>query len=405
MRLSAVRDVARKEIVEALRDRNFVLNVLLMPIFLYPLLGFGAFQVWQLMAGARDQETLRVGVGPAVPAAVVDSLRTYDRFELLSPPAAFDGTAESFRAWRQAEPVDALVLWGEGDPDTARIWYDEANDRSGRAVSRVDEAIGHWERSRAEERVVAVGLGPEDLDVFAVESDDTASAEQRGQEILASVLPLILLLMMTMGSYYAALDAVVGERERGTWETILVAPLTRAEILVGKYGFVVLSSLVSLALNLFSMAFFLGFVLRLLDTNREVVVQLEPAALGLILVGATLAAALYSAIVMIVAAPAKTHREGQAALGPIYLLTMVPALSVAMSREAFSMRDALIPMLNAGALFKSALKGEFPPGPIVVTLVVLVAATAAALAIAARIVSRDDVFVSSRFSWKEIWKS
>ena len=75
---------------------------------------------------------------------------------------------------------------------------------------------------------------------------------------------------------------------------------------------------------------------------------------------------------------------------------------VSASRDPFHMKQALIPLLNSVALFKSALLGEFPPGPVLVTLLVLAVATAAALAFAARIVAREDVYLEPRMRLREL---
>ena len=221
------------------------------------------------------------------------------------------------------------------------------------------------------------------------------------------ILPMVLLMMLATGTYYAALDTIVGERERGTWETILVSPLTRGEILTGKYLFVVASSVTALVLNLASMAIFLSFVLKLMVEHLDegIRVVLPASSVLLVVAGALATAFFFAAIVMLAAATARTYREGQAVLGPLYLVAMLPGIAVAISREPFGLTQAVVPMLNSAALFKSALSGEMPAGPIAVTFAVLLLGAALVLALAARVASRDDIFVSGRLSWKELLKS
>ncbi|MCA9751642.1 MAG: ABC transporter permease [Gemmatimonadetes bacterium] len=407
MRLSAVRRVAQKEILESVRDRNFLVNVVFLPIFLFPLIGFGVMQVMQIQSGASSRDVAELGIDSGTPAAVEDSLRAAEQLRLVPPPSSFDGTPDGFRAWREAEGADALLRWTSGERDTARLWFDGSRERSERARDDVAAAVDEWRLDRERGELVAVGLSESDLEPFTIESEDLASARQRGQEILAAVLPLFLMMMLATGSYYAALDTVVGERERGTWETILVSPLARAEILVGKYVFVVASSLTSLVLNLLSMAIFLSFVLRMLGDDLSEKVQLTlPWSAGLIVVGVALVAALfYAALVMLLASTARTHREGQAVLGPVYLLSMLPGIVTAVSQDPFTMKQAVVPLLNVATLFKSVLGGEMPPGPILVTVAVLVAATLIVLRLASRAAARDDLFVGRQISLKELLKS
>ncbi len=194
----------------------------------------------------------------------------------------------------------------------------------------------------------------------------------------------------------------MGERERGTLETILTAPLRRAEILVGKYLYVVLASVVALVLNLASMTVFVSFVLNMLGIGDRINLSIGPGAFLLILVAALLTAGFLAATLMVIAIPSKTYREGQAVLMPFYIATLVPGTIVSASRDPFHMKQAVIPLLNSVALFKSALLGEFPLGPILVTLLVLAVAAAAALVFASRIVAREDVYLEPKMRLREL---
>lgn len=55
------------------------------------------------------------------------------------------------------------------------------------------------------------------------------------------------------------------------------------------------------------------------------------------------------------------------------------------------MREALVPVVNLVALFRSVLRGEYPPGPILAALGVLAGLAALALLAASRAGLREDV--------------
>ena len=105
---------------------------------------------------------------------------------------------------------------------------------------------------------------------------------------------------------------------------------------------------------------------------------------------------------MVVSIPSKTYREGQAVLTPAYFLTMIPGFMVAISSQSFGMKQAFVPFLNSVALFKSVLLGEMPVGPIVVTLAVMAALAGIALAVASRIVGREDVFLEPKMTLRAL---
>jgi sodium transport system permease protein len=409
--LHGVTSVLRKEIREATRDRNLLLNVVIMPLFLYPVIGFGIFQVMQIVEGVSSRTDTVLAVSEGTPFAVRDSLEAREHFEVVPVPDDLRGafSAGDFRAWRTAaaergETIpNALLLWEHhSGADSATIVHDASRDRSVAARDAAREAMEAWRRARAIGEMTAVGLGEADLDVWDIEEVDTASATQRGQELLSAVMPLILLLMLTMGTFAAVLDTVVGERERGTLETMLVSPLHRGDVLLGKYLFVVASSLLAFLLNLGSMSLFVAFVFRLLDLGDRMTISIEPRAFAAMMLAAALLAALLAAALMILAIPARTYREGQATLNPFYLLTMVPGMIVVSSHEPFGMSHALVPVLNATALFKSALRGEFPPVPFLVTYAVLAVAAALALLLASRLAAREDVLLEPKMKLREL---
>jgi sodium transport system permease protein len=395
VRAAAVGRVLSKELREALRDRNLVIGLVLVPLFLYPVIGFGAVQVFQIVQGISERRVTRVAVDEDVPAAITERLRERKRFEVY-PVSAFRAARDS----SDSGEIDALVVWVGAD--SAVVYHDGSRDRSSSARSFVHDEFGNWEREQRLAALSEFGLGEADLDLWRLEEEDTASASERGKRILASVLPMILLLMLALGSFYAALDAVVGERERGTLETILTAPLHRTEVLMGKYLYVVLASVTALVLNLASMTVFVSFVLNMLGLGERINLTIGPAAFLLILVTALLTAGFLAAVLMVIAIPSKTYREGQAVLMPFYIATLVPGTIVSASRESFHLKQAAIPLLNSVALFKSALLGEFPLLPVVVTLLVLAATTAATLLFASRVVAREDVYLEPRMNIRQL---
>jgi ABC-type Na+ efflux pump permease subunit len=145
-----------------------------------------------------------------------------------------------------------------------------------------------------------------------------------------------------------------------------------------------------------------AFVFRLLDVGDKVTVALPWTAFLLMMGAATLLAAFLGALLMVLALPARTYREGQATLSPFYLLIMAPGMIVVSSRDAFAMKHALVPVLNATALFKSALRGEYPPGPVLVTYAVLAVCAAAVLVFAARLASREDVLLEPKLNLRQL---
>ncbi len=63
-----------------------------------------------------------------------------------------------------------------------------------------------------------------------------------GGNVWSRLFPFLLVIMSLTGAFYPAVDLCAGEKERGTMETLLISPASRAEIVLGKFLTVMLAS-------------------------------------------------------------------------------------------------------------------------------------------------------------------
>ena len=75
-----------------------------------------------------------------------------------------------------------------------------------------------------------------------------------GGYLLSKILPLVIIVMVMLGAFHPAIDITAGERERGTLETTLSAPIARAALMTGKVVAVATLAALSGVLNLASMS-------------------------------------------------------------------------------------------------------------------------------------------------------
>jgi len=119
------------------------------------------------------------------------------------------------------------------------------------------------------------------------------------------------------GALYPAVDLCAGEKERGTMETLLITPAGREEIVLGKFLTIWLFSAASALLNLLSMGFTTWhFGQQLTSTSLPI------AALSWCVVLSLPLSALFSAICLAIGAYARSSKEGQYYLMPLFLVTM-----------------------------------------------------------------------------------
>jgi sodium transport system permease protein len=409
--------VLRKELLEARRDRNLVLQLVIVPLLLYPILGFAGIQVSLVARGAAEKIDTVVLVDADAPYEVRQRLDALDGYQILVTPEELDpsgapGTGEDFRlarsTWTATDraPSARLAWWhGANSPtDSAAVFYDRSRERSERARSELMGVLGDVRDSLISVRATGLGLGDVDLAPVVATVEDTSSASERGRWILSMMLPIFLMLMLPQGAYYATLDTVVGERERGTFETILTSPLDRQEILLGKFLYVVAWSVAAFLLNLAGLLIFVHFALGFLNLPVALDVSLAPAQILVATLAMILLAVILGAAMMVLAAPAKSYREGQALLMPAYMIAAFSGMFVSFAGDDFTTREALIPIVNVAALLKTVFRGEVPLGPALLTFVELLVLAAAGIGVAARLARTETLFFDDNLNLRRMFR-
>jgi sodium transport system permease protein len=407
--------VLRKELLEARRDRNLILQLVVVPLLLYPLLGFAGLQVSLVARGAAERVETVVLVDADTPWPVrsrVDSLAGYQ--VLMTPeeldPSGASGSAEGFRkaraSWVATERApSARLAWWHGPhsaTDSAGVFFDRSRERSVRARTALMGVLEAVRDSMIAQEASTLGLRPVDLEPVVSTVEDVSSAKERGRWLLSMVLPIFLMLMLPQGAFYAVLDTVVGERERGTIETILTSPLDRSEILLGKFLYVVLWSVLAFLLNLFGLLVFVHFALDLLELPFVLQISLAPAQVAVATCAMILLAVVLAAIMMVLAAPARSYREGQAMLMPAYLVAAFSGMFVSFAGDDFTIREALIPVVNVAALLETTFRGEVHALPAMITFVELAVLASLCIGVAARLARAETLFFDDNLNLRRV---
>jgi len=407
--------VLRKELLEARRDRNLVLQLVVVPLLLYPILGFAGIQVSLVARGAAERVDTVILVDADTPYAVRSRVQKLDGYEIMITPEELDpagaaGTNDDFRQARHDwvatdHAPSARLAWWHGansETDSAAVFFDLSRDRSSRAHSELMAVLVSVRDSMITVEARELGLAGVDMEPVVSTVRDTSSATERGRWILSMVLPIFLMLMLPQGAYYAALDTVVGERERGTFETILTSPLDRREILLGKFLYVVMWSVAAFLLNLIGLLIFVHFSLEFLDLPVALELSLAPSQIAVATMAMILLAVILGAVMMVLGAPARNYREGQALLMPAYLVAAFSGMFVSFAGDEFTIREALIPIVNVAALLKTTFRGDIPALPAAVTFLELIVLASLCIVVAARLARTETLFFDENLNLRRI---
>ena len=184
-----------------------------------------------------------------------------------------------------------------------------------------------------------------------------------GDLILDRLVPFAILVIGFFPLSFTllvALESFVGEKERGTIETILASPISRTALASGKFLAVLTTALCTAFLSLFS----LGISSRLSGSGE--MAQELPFALALN--GHTVAAmllmilpvaVLFAGALLAIALMAKSYREAQSYIQPLMIVVILPAVAAMLPGVDLNPKLALVPILNVSLVSKELVAGIY----------------------------------------------
>jgi len=347
--------VCVKESRETLRDRRTLLMMIVVPVLLYPALLIVSEQLLLFGMRSLEAEAAPVAVVGEVPEELGRLLDASTAVVVVPTPA------DPERAIRTDSVTAAAILGPAEGADGTRavtLLFDGASDRSQRGRSELARVLDAWRDTLVAARLRDRGLPRTFALPVAVADSSIARPAELGGYTLGRVLPLLLVVVTLLGAFYPAIDLAAGEKERGTLETLLTAPVPAGAIVAGKFVTVALTGIVAAALNLGSML--LTFQTGALQLTEALGLEVSLPLHAVLLIFATLVplAVLFGALFLGIAVRSSSFKEAQNALTPVYMLVIVPAMLPIVPGIDFGPLLALTPVAGVSFLFRDLMTGD-----------------------------------------------
>ncbi len=437
-----------KELREILRDRRTIVTLLVMPILMYPLLAL-AFQRFlytsitvsgqpEFVIGIESRDDcdrlrrqLRQG-GELLARQQAVEPRSEGEPRLVEPqspeqnsPAQQPDSLDAEQSgsdveWYLISPEDAqryvmdssvhlAVLRRHkpgGSPETglrgSQTWeliFSPGSPTSEKALRFVQTRLRALNNSQLDIQLRRLGVAaamPAPYRLCPVQFSGAPAFS------LAALIPLILVLMTVTGAVYPAIDLTAGERERGTLETLIAAPVPRLGLLLAKYVAVLTVALLTAVVNLIGMtitAHSSGLSAALFGAGG---MSLLVVIKVLMLLG--LFAAFFSAMLLALTSYARSFKEAQAYIIPLMLLCLVPGVLCLMPSLEFNGMLAITPLVNIVLLARDVLEGTVDASLAVAAVLSTALYVVAAIALAARIFGTDAILYGSQATWGDVFR-
>jgi sodium transport system permease protein len=360
--------IIKKECARFFGDRTMLMTTVIMPglliYLIYSFMGNNFMQPKEEEPAIMYVENLPESVHPVLEALPlemvtenfdVEKLRNElvlkdSKYILLVFPKDFDSLTAQY------DPIS-----GHQMAPNVQLLYNSASEPSQQAYSMVSAALDAYESTICNRFDIN-----NTVDGSAVY--DLASNEDVVGNFFSELIPMLLLLMAFSGCMSIAPPSIAGEKERGTIATLLVTPLKRRELALGKV----------LSLSFFAMlsglSSFLGMMLSLpklihademgLDAN---IYQVSDYVTLLLLIFSTVL--ILVSVTSIISAKAKSVKAASAVMAPLMLVVMLVGMIPMMSgTKVDSIAYYLIPIYNSVLAMSQVFAHEAHLMPIIITI-------------------------------------
>lgn len=404
MRPLIVWHIFRKDLLETLRDRRTLFTTIVLPLVVYPLL-FTA--VASFTSNKREEiaaQSARIAVWGPVPESAVQAVLK-EKAILVDRRASVPASPEELARQSVAEKkVDVVLLTPDGPAGPSvpvKVYGDSTQLESEAMQERVLKVLRKHDATLLEQRMVALGQPAISARPLEVEEADLSNSARRAASLVGSILPYMVLVLLASAAFYSAIDLTAGEKERGTLQTLLTAPVHALEVVSGKYLAVVTMTLVAALANIVSLGLAIGRILS--AGGGEQSFHMGPRV-GLTLFLTLLPAALLlAALFVAVGVMARTYKEGQSYLMPLLLLVVFAAMGSALPGVELTPALALVPLTNVALLMRELLSGRATLLLGTTVIISSFAYAAMGLVLAARVFETEQVLLSGEKPWRDIF--
>jgi sodium transport system permease protein len=368
MNLNAIGIVYRKEFTEWVRDRRTLISTVLVPLLLFPIIMVGFTALAVVMVGKAQKETPKIMViGGEDSPQVLASLRKLDSLEIVPYSANWkDQIAEKEIRAAVEIPAGFQSALEKGEAKTVRIYYYEGEMKSSFGADRIEKFLKDYRDQVVKDRLAAKNVAPSVLKPFEIHQENVAPPEKVSGATVGGFIGYLVVLLCMTGAMYPAIELTAGEKERGTMETILSSPISRMDLVLGKFLLVLSAALATAALSVLSMGISFSALRRFNVSSGSgrgepaaLLLQLGPKAVAFLLVMALPLAVLFSAVLMTIALFAKSYKEAQSYLTPMTFLVVIPAVASLLPGVELTPKLALVPILNTSLVCKEIMTGTY----------------------------------------------
>ncbi|RHV35590.1 ABC transporter permease [Ruminococcus sp. OM05-10BH] len=306
---------------------------------------------------------------------VMDLLRNGDADLLIEFPENFDSMIQEYQTGDEVPQI--------------KTYYNPSEDYSSSAYELIsNQTLEAYRQTLLSQRVADMN----GLQIFTVNSDNKDMIVQDDQKAsgkaLGMMLPYFITILLFAGAMGIGTDMIAGEKERGTMASLLVTPVKRKSIVLGKVFALMTISGISSVIYIVVMG---ATFPKILGGDSGLDIEITPEQIVMIGILLVAIAFLYSAIVILISVFARDLKEASTYITPAYMVVLVIGMMTMFTTSEAGMKDYLIPFYNTALALKGILTSEVTMAQYSVTLVMTLVLGGILTAVIARAFESEKV--------------
>lgn len=374
--MNGVKNIIKKELARVFGDKKLIFSLFILPaimiVGLYSLMG----TLFSNMMSDIEEHipSIYIQNAPEDFEEVIKTTEFTADIKYLKPDDKLDDLKQDILNG----DLDLIVVFEEGFQDAIaayekagdvipeiKTYYNSAEDYSSAARENFENIV----LKGYQQSILASRLGNmEQLQVFFIDKDPSTSdiVDEKKQDgrMLGMLLPFMINIMLFAGAMGLGVDAITGEKERGTLSSMLVSPIKRGEIVFGKLISLAILSSISAAVYTISIATALPLFMNGITggATEGISLKFTPVDIIQLLVIMIVVVYLYVSMVALVAVLAKTAKEANTYVMPLYILVMLGSIMTYTGSGDSKITNFFIPIYNSAVSIQNLLMGELTMG-------------------------------------------
>lgn len=392
--MSSALIIFKKELIDTLRDRRTIIAMIVVPLLLIPAIIGITVKVQTSAAKKEKEKKLKVAViAKEELTPFVEILTQRDDLQLIQ-----NVIEDSVRSLIRKDSLDVAYVFSRNfmrqvkNQRAGRVKMYYKSDEQKIRKRRVKAPLDSYEKMLLEERFAELNLDKSIAKAVNLTEVDITTKKEKIGKAIGGLLPYFFVIFCFMGSMYPAIDLGAGEKERGTLETLLTAPVNRFEILLGKFGVVVLTGIGSALISILGLYLGIRMVAEIPPELMEFVLSvLEPTTIALLISLLLPLTMFFAGILLSLSMFARSFKEAQSIIAPFNIMVVLPVAVGLIPGITLDPVTALIPILNVSLATKEIIAGTIKPALLVEVYASLIVLAAMSMFAASRLFLKESI--------------